>query len=316
MSVPAVTITGGGGSGAAATAVLTNGVVTAINVTGVGSGYTSTPTVTIAGPGVTGPGALSVNYVNQSPTAILSYTPVPGQSGTANITVYVVDNGGTANGGVDVASITFTVTVNPNNAPTINPIINPTTLTNNFAIPANAPVQQINLSGITSGDAGSLQTLTVTATSSNPSLIPTPTINYTQGSVTGTLTFAPVPNQTSSTPVTITVTVTDNGGTANGGQDPTFTTFNVTVTPNHAPTINSIPSPATIPTNSGQQTVQLSGITDGDNGTQFLTVFATSNNTALIPNPTVNYTSPSHDRHADLHPGAERQWHGGRSPSS
>ena len=44
--------------------------------------------------------------------------------------------------------------------------------------------------------------------------------------------------------------------------------------------------------NSGQQTVQLSGITDGDNGTQFLSITATSNNTAVIPNPTVIYTSP------------------------
>ena len=151
LSVPTVTLSGGGGSGAVATALLTNGVVTSISVSG-GSGYTSTPTVTIAGPGVTGPGALSVNFVNQSPTGILTYTPVPGQSGTANITVYVVDNGGTANGGVDVASITFTVTVNPNNAPTINPITNPATLTNSFSIPANAPAQTINLTGITTGD--------------------------------------------------------------------------------------------------------------------------------------------------------------------
>ena len=65
--------------------------------------------------------------------------------------------------------------------------------------------------------------MTVTATSSNPSLIPTPSITYTQGSTTGTLTFAPVPNQLSAIPVTITVTVTDNGGTADGGSDTTFT---------------------------------------------------------------------------------------------
>ena len=177
------------------------------------------------------------------------------------------------------------MTVNPNNAPTINPI-------SSISIPANAPVQTINLTGITDGDGG-VQNLTVTATSNNPSLIPNPSVNYTPNSATGSLSFAPVPNQLSSIPVTITVTVMDNGGTTGGGQDTTVTTFTVTVTLNHAPTLNPITSPATIPTNSGQQTIQLSGITDGDNGTQFLTVFATSNNTALIPNPTVNYTSPS-----------------------
>ncbi len=49
-SVPAVTFSGGGGTGAAATAVVTGGVVTAINVTAGGSGYTTDPTVAVAAP--------------------------------------------------------------------------------------------------------------------------------------------------------------------------------------------------------------------------------------------------------------------------
>ena len=49
-TVPAVTFTGGAGTGAAATAVVSGGVVTAVNVTNGGSGYTSTPTVAIAAP--------------------------------------------------------------------------------------------------------------------------------------------------------------------------------------------------------------------------------------------------------------------------
>ena len=40
----------------------------------------------------------------------------------------------------------------------------------------------------------------------------------------------------------------------------------MTVTPNHAPTINPITSPAQIAVNAGQQTIQLSGITDGETG--------------------------------------------------
>jgi len=50
VSNPAVTITGGGGSGAKATATQFNGVVTSITITNPGSGYTSTPTITIAPP--------------------------------------------------------------------------------------------------------------------------------------------------------------------------------------------------------------------------------------------------------------------------
>jgi hypothetical protein len=49
-SNPVVTITGGGGTGAKATATQSNGVVTSITITNPGSGYTSTPTITIAPP--------------------------------------------------------------------------------------------------------------------------------------------------------------------------------------------------------------------------------------------------------------------------
>jgi len=50
VSNPAVTITGGGGSGAKATATQFNGVVTSITITNPGSGYNSAPTITIAPP--------------------------------------------------------------------------------------------------------------------------------------------------------------------------------------------------------------------------------------------------------------------------
>ena len=53
VTAPAVTITGGGGSGATATATISGGVVTAINPVTAGSGYGSPPTVTIAPPPIT-----------------------------------------------------------------------------------------------------------------------------------------------------------------------------------------------------------------------------------------------------------------------
>ena len=43
-----------------------------------------------------------------------------------------------------------------------------------------------------------------------------------------------------------------------------------TVVANNQPTINTVAPPAPIPPNSGRQTVTLSGISDGDNGTQIL----------------------------------------------
>src|SRR6185437_11148318 len=47
------------------------------------------------------------------PTGVLTYTPAPGQMGTATFSVALHDNGGTANGGSDTsAAQTFTISVN------------------------------------------------------------------------------------------------------------------------------------------------------------------------------------------------------------
>src|SRR5206468_9017395 len=81
----------------------------------------------------------------------------------------------------------------------------------------------------------------------------------------------------------------------NGGGTNTFSrTFTVVVTAvNDAPTLNAIPDPPAILEDAGLQTVNLSGISAGGGESQNLTVTALSNNTALIPNPTVSYTSPN-----------------------
>src|SRR5664280_1352135 len=65
-----------------------------------------------------------------------------------------------------------------------------------------------------------------------------------------------------------------------------------TGTGNQAPTLNAIAN-LTINENAGLQTVNLTGISTGaTNEVQTLTITAVSGNTGLIPNPTVNYTSP------------------------
>lgn len=59
-SAPAVSFSGGGGTGAAATAIVANGRVTGITITNAGSGYTSAPTVAFSGGGGTGAAATAV----------------------------------------------------------------------------------------------------------------------------------------------------------------------------------------------------------------------------------------------------------------
>ncbi|BBT38845.1 phage tail tube protein [Pseudomonas putida] len=60
-SPPTVSITGGGGSGAAATAVLDGDEVVAINITSPGTGYTSVPTVTLSGDGTGATATATIN---------------------------------------------------------------------------------------------------------------------------------------------------------------------------------------------------------------------------------------------------------------
>jgi hypothetical protein len=82
--------------------------------------------------------------------------------------------------------------------PTLNPIGN---LTLNF----NSPPQTVALSGIGSGATNEFQPLTVTAVSSNPKLIPNPTVNYSSPLATGTLTLRPAANASGTSVITVKV---------------------------------------------------------------------------------------------------------------
>jgi hypothetical protein len=59
-SAPTVVFSGGGGSGAAGTAVMLGGSVIGVTMTAAGSGYTSAPTVSFTGGGVTSPSTVTV----------------------------------------------------------------------------------------------------------------------------------------------------------------------------------------------------------------------------------------------------------------
>ncbi len=154
-----------------------------------------------------------------------------------------------------------------NDAPTIN-------TPSNVTINENAGQQTVNLTGITAG-GGETQTLTVTASSDNIALV-NPSVTYTSPNSTGTLRFTPAANSFGT--ATITVTVTDNGGTLNGGVDTTSVQFTVTV--------NEVAAPATHFT--------VSTPTNTTAGTPFnvtVTALDASNNTATGYTGTMHFTS-------------------------
>jgi hypothetical protein len=102
---------------------------------------------------------------------------------------------------------------------------------------------------------------------------------------TGNLTLAYADGPTGSDAVTI--RATDTNGLC------VDSTFNVTVNPkNEPPTLDAI-GDLHINEDDSQQTVYLTGISPGpaDEAGQSLTITATSDNTALIPDPTVNHTA-------------------------
>jgi len=252
-----------------------------VSLTGIGTGSaTETQTLSVTATS-SNPSLIpnpSVTYASPNATGSLSFTPGANANGTTTITV-VVNDGQTTN---NTVSRTFTVTVNAvNDSPTLNSI-------SSVALQENAGPQTVNLTGIGTGAANENQSLNVSATSSNPGLIPNPTVSYTSPNATGTLSFTPVTDANGS--ATITVTVND-GQSAN---NLTTRTFVVSVSSvNNPPTLNNI-SNLTIDEDASAQTVALTGIgTGAANETQTLTVTASSSNPSLIPNPTVNYSSPN-----------------------
>src|SRR5947207_2534232 len=91
-----------------------------------------------------------------------------------------------------------------NQPPTLNLIAD-------ITINENAGTQTVDLSGISSGSQSEIQTLTVSAFSSKPSIIPNPTINYTSPNPNGILTFSPAANAIGTATITVMV---DDGGVA------------------------------------------------------------------------------------------------------
>jgi hypothetical protein len=177
-----------------------------------------------------------------------------------------------------------------NNAPTLN---TPADLT----IDEDSGPYTVPLSGISNGgDAG--QAVTITAVSSDPSILPNPAVSYTSPTSTGALRLQPAPNAFG----TVTVTVTASDGQAQNGS--LSRSFLVTINPvNDLPTLDPIPD--VVVTQLGQgTTVQLSGIGAGAaNENQTLTVTPAvtfASGSGPTPSFTLRYATPATTGRLDL----------------
>jgi hypothetical protein len=111
----------------------------------------------------------TVNYTSPNATGTLTFTPVTNAFGTATITVIVSDNGGTANGGVDKVTNTFTVTINEiNDPPNASPIFLTRSLTNGV----KTLISNLLTNGA-DGDGDVLTVATISNTSTNGGTVTT-----------------------------------------------------------------------------------------------------------------------------------------------
>ncbi len=198
-----------------------------------------------------------------SSAGVLTYTPAANASGSAAITVTLSDSGGTANGGVDTsASQIFTITVNAaNDAPSF-------TAGPNQTVNEDAGPQTVNpwATGVSAGPANeSGQTLTFNIAGNTNSAL------FSAGpaiSSTGVLTYTPAANASGS--AAISVTLSDNGGTANGGVDTSAPqSFTITVNPVNDPPVAQNKTGFSAQANmavAGINAGLLTGVTDADAG--------------------------------------------------
>ncbi|MBL8828835.1 MAG: hypothetical protein JNM18_17785, partial [Planctomycetaceae bacterium] len=198
----------------------------------------------------TNPALVSAAAIN-STTGRLTLTFAGVNTGSATITVRATDS---LNQAVETS---FTVVRNAslNLAPTLDPLVD-------RVITEDAALQTVSLSGISAGAGESQQILTITATSSNPSIIPHPTVNYTSPSATGSLSFAPIANVSGM--VTITVTVRDDGGAGQGGVDTVVRTFVVNVTEVNDLPVGSNDTLSAVQQGSGVRTIPFTTLLSND----------------------------------------------------
>src|SRR5205814_1077551 len=178
----------------------------------------------------------------------------------------------------NVFSRSFTLTVLPgsNQPPAISLI-------------ADRVINEDTASGLIMFIVGDAETpaanLLLSATSSNPGLIPPGNIFLGGNGANRTVNLVPSANQFGT--AIIALTVKDSAASAS-------TSFALTVNSvNDPPTLNPLNS-LTLAQGAGEQTVPFSGVSAGQpNENQTLNVTAVSSNPDLIPTPLIHYTSPA-----------------------
>jgi|GEM_PF-3617730 len=187
------------------------------------------------------------------------YTVAPSLTGTATLRVTLQDNGGTANGGVDTATFDFTVTVGAVDDP---PVLSGSYATQRFLedqFAANRNETTLDLTGVFTDPDGDAVSLLLTATGiSDPDdiLDDESRLVVVDGTNPQRINVTFKPDRAGRATLTV-------GGTAGNQTAASTLSFDIVVTPvNDAPTLTTLGNLA-LTTDSGPQTVALTGISPG-----------------------------------------------------
>ena len=122
---PAITISGGNGSGATATPIVSNGIITGVSINNGGSGYTSNPTVTLSSSGNSGTATVSATTINSLGQITSISIGNSGSNYTSNPTVTISGDGtgATAVATVSNGIVTGITITNPGTGYTSNPTV-------------------------------------------------------------------------------------------------------------------------------------------------------------------------------------------------
>jgi hypothetical protein len=215
-----------------------------------------------------------------SANGTLTFKTAANANGTANISVVLRDNGGTANGGSDSSPAqSFQITIQPvNDAPSFTRGADVTVMED-----AGPRVVNAWATGITAGPANeSAQTLSFAVSTDNPSLFDgLPALTSA-----GALSFVPRANAHGTANVTL--VLQDNGGTADGGQNSSAPqVFRIVIQGvNDVPTANS----QSVTVAEDQSTAITLGASDGDGDTLSYSLGSPGHGTLTGSGPALTYT--------------------------
>ena len=209
-----------------------------------------------------------------------TYSPSSNVNGSDSFTFVSNDGDG------DSEPATVTITIQEvNQAPTLDAIAD-------YAILEDGGELVVPLTGISAGPVDEVQTISISAISSNENLIENLNVEYTSPNAAANIRLSPAANSSGETAVT--VTVTDDGGTALGGVDTFTRDFEIVVTAiNDLPTISPLAPQAT---DEDTPITLAFAVGDVESDVSSLTLNGSSSNTLLVPNGNLAFDGTGADR--------------------